>query len=268
MVLRDDWNSEPILVVSPHYDDAILSAFAVFASRPTAPRAVLTVFSGEPSERLHTEWDAACGFSDSSMAITERRAEDAAAFAGLAVDRLGADLLETQHRQGRPLDDDRDALVGAVMTWFGRTNGLVLLPVGAGGERNLVQKVRWRIPHPRWGLGGGSIPNIDHLWISDVLIDALPPDVPVGLYEEQPYSWIGPGDVRAAQLARLGRTFRSLVTAVDRREKARRIECYRSQVPLLFSPWVRDIASVVRPTERVWIPDHTTITHGGNAHAG
>lgn len=249
------WRERATLVVSPHFDDVILSAFSAFApASDYAPCAVLTVFTAAPDIALRTAWDASCGLADSSVAMATRQAEDAAAFAGLGVERLEGGLLETQYRQGRPLDLDRVALIAKVTDWVERTNGSVLLPVGAGGPRTVVHKVRWRIPHSRLGLGGGSIPHVDHLWVGETLTDGLPRHVPIGFYEEQPYSWIGPGDARIAQLCHAGRAVRPVVTLVDRTEKARRIECYKSQLGGVFAPWVRDVRSVIRPTERIWMP--------------
>lgn len=69
----------PTLVLSPHLDDALLSA-STFALGP--PCDVWTVFAGRPDPPRTTDWDVACGFPDSDATMTARLAEDIAAFAG------------------------------------------------------------------------------------------------------------------------------------------------------------------------------------------
>jgi LmbE family N-acetylglucosaminyl deacetylase len=71
----------PLLVVSPHLDDAVLSCGALLAGRPGA--IVCTVFAAAPSAAMHTEWDGKSGFSDSSVAIRARIHEDTQALAVL-----------------------------------------------------------------------------------------------------------------------------------------------------------------------------------------
>ena len=69
----------PALVLSPHLDDALLSA-STFVLGP--PCDVWTVFAGRPNPPRTTDWDVACGFPDSDATMTARLAEDIAAFAG------------------------------------------------------------------------------------------------------------------------------------------------------------------------------------------
>ncbi len=64
----------PTLVVAPHLDDALLSAFEL--TRSATGRTVLTVFDGEPQEPVVTSWDLVCSLKDSAEAMRLRRAEN------------------------------------------------------------------------------------------------------------------------------------------------------------------------------------------------
>jgi LmbE family N-acetylglucosaminyl deacetylase len=72
-----------ILVISPHFDDAVFSCGAWIASSGGAR--VCTVFAGCPDADVATDWDRQCGFSDARQAMRERIAED-----HRALDVLGA----------------------------------------------------------------------------------------------------------------------------------------------------------------------------------
>lgn len=78
---------EAALIVSPHFDDAVLSVGQVMAGRPNMT--VATVFASPPRHAaMSTPYDKACGFDSAADAIRGRRAEDLAA--------LG--LLDARHR--------------------------------------------------------------------------------------------------------------------------------------------------------------------------
>lgn len=61
-----------MLLVSPHFDDAVLSAGQFMADRPDAE--VVTVFGGFPvtSERIKTPYDEKCGFKNAQDAVASR----------------------------------------------------------------------------------------------------------------------------------------------------------------------------------------------------
>lgn len=63
-----------LLVVSPHFDDAVFSCGAMLAAQPGA--VVYTVFSGCPSDKVTTDWDLHCGFDDAAHAMRVRSLED------------------------------------------------------------------------------------------------------------------------------------------------------------------------------------------------
>lgn len=240
-----------VLVVSPHFDDGVLSAHSLI-TLPTAT--VMTVFSAGPEVAMATEWDRACGFADSSTAMAERRREDDLAFAGLSAKRLFIGLAEGQYRNGEALDTDTPALLTAVNEWVkDHPAGIVALPVGAGGHLTLVHRVRHKIPHPRIGLPGGTSPSPEHVWVTDVLCRDLPSVVPIVVYEELPYGWVKRGNERAAQLGRSRSPFQQVDVPIDRADKGRRVELYASQRRVIFAPWVQ-MPKHLPSTERIWIP--------------
>ncbi|MDA8391968.1 MAG: PIG-L family deacetylase [Actinomycetota bacterium] len=92
----------PVLAVSPHLDDAVLSAGATLAALVAAgrPVTVLTVFAGDPgpalspvAERHH----ARCGLGVD--AVERRRAEDRAALTRLGADPRHGALADAVYRR-------------------------------------------------------------------------------------------------------------------------------------------------------------------------
>lgn len=84
------------LIISPHPDDAVLSATAAIL---TARTSVLTVFCGVPSrDTPMSEWDRICGASDADSHARKRIDEDIAALAVLGADYIHLDLLDEQYR--------------------------------------------------------------------------------------------------------------------------------------------------------------------------
>ena len=67
-----------IIILSPHYDDAVLS-LGGFLAKHTHPSVVATFFTGEPALATSTPWDKQSGFSTSKEAIAARVKENNAA---------------------------------------------------------------------------------------------------------------------------------------------------------------------------------------------
>src|SRR5580658_10141715 len=73
---------KPILVLSPHYDDAVLSCGAWLSSHPGS--VVATVCTGRPGPGIGPhQWDGTSGFPSGDAAAMVRQGEDAAALAVL-----------------------------------------------------------------------------------------------------------------------------------------------------------------------------------------
>jgi LmbE family N-acetylglucosaminyl deacetylase len=99
-----------ILAISPHLDDAVLSAGALLSAHPGS--AMLTVFAGIPaSYGSLTEWDAAGGFSTGDDVVGLRRDEDRRAARRLAATARWLDFLDDQYAVERP---SADAVAAAI----------------------------------------------------------------------------------------------------------------------------------------------------------
>ena len=98
----------PLLVFSPHLDDAVLSLGCALAARPGS--VVVTVLAGVPADgSALTEWDAKCGFRRSADAMRVRWLEDAR-----AMQALGATPVHLSHLNGQYGSVDSAALIAQI----------------------------------------------------------------------------------------------------------------------------------------------------------
>jgi LmbE family N-acetylglucosaminyl deacetylase len=236
----------PLLLVSPHLDDAILSCEALVGR--DEPLDVLTVFTGFPDPPQRSWWDAECGFASSSESVATRRREDEAAFAGTPHRRTYLDLLELQYAPRRT-QDDRRAVKEAIAGWL-RENpaGTVALPAGAGFRPTWRTRLRRVAPSPAQ--------HTDHVFVRDLALDVIrDADSACLLYEELPYVWGGPADEEAAAFAQtLERRLEPVVVPVDRGRKAARFAAYASQVvPLSPDHGRLDEPETYPVEERYWL---------------
>jgi LmbE family N-acetylglucosaminyl deacetylase len=247
----------PLLVVSPHLDDAALSCFALLDTDERVT--VLDVFTQRPEPEQHTQWDEQSGFAGSHEAHAARRQEEREALGPTGHRVLGADLLDSQYLTGGVDDrDERDAdrLAEVLEKWVDRAGdqAAVALPVGAGlptGARpGLLDRARAKA---RRRLLFNNSP--DHVFVRDVGIETLRnrDEVVIWLYEELPYLWAHRGDRLVPLLADWAQRPVSAVSLpVDRDRKAAMLAAYRSQLPMLF-PQPDRLAAVLPGTERYWV---------------
>lgn len=241
----------PLLLVSPHLDDAALSCAALLAR--TDPVDVLTVFAGEPDPPRQGPWDRDCGFASSAESVPARRAEERSAFAGTPHRLAFMDLIEGQYVDWHHSGDEAEVLREELLRWTAANRGgTVALPAGAGRR---LGRIRARLAR-RLGRNTGPEPHPDHLFVRDVALDALAEagDVLPLLYEELPYVLGGGGgrEARAAAAAS-GRHAVEFVAEVDRAAKAARIGAYATQVPHLTVDGTRlDVAANLPGHERYW----------------
>jgi LmbE family N-acetylglucosaminyl deacetylase len=83
------------VVLSPHLDDAVLSAWHVLTSAPSVT--VVTVFAGVPESGFVTDLDRHLGAAESAARVQQRRAEDRKALATAGADPVHLDLLDAQY---------------------------------------------------------------------------------------------------------------------------------------------------------------------------
>jgi LmbE family N-acetylglucosaminyl deacetylase len=207
------------LILSPHPDDACLSAFSlVQAGEP-----VTNVFAGVPPPGPLTPWDVETGATDTVVRARERLAEDRAALAGHGVQPLNLPLLDHQHRAG-PLT--ADAVAQAIAAALGgRLPGTLFAPVAAG-----------------------AMPHADHRLVRDAALTlGRANGTGVVLYADQPYSylwsrwpgWVVQGGEEAPWWQRMAREVAPAyrlqacrVVRLDERQRAqkeRAIRAYRTE---------------------------------------
>jgi LmbE family N-acetylglucosaminyl deacetylase len=253
--LLEQLRRAPLLVVSPHLDDAALSC-AVLLERDV-PVDVVTVFAGLPDRPRATFWDEICGFADSGESIPARRKEEELAFNGSCHRVSHMDLLESGYLDGQRDAADGVAIGEVVNRWIARNAAAPVLfvaaPVGAGMRRPRWRERAARIIGPKEGLPQ----HPDHLFVRDATLRAVSASSALlVLYEELPYVFSHRGDEEALRVARRSRRRRLLQLAlpVDLDTKAHRLAAYASQVPHLRGDGTRlDDPARLPPTERYWI---------------
>lgn len=212
----------PLLVVSPHLDDAVLSAGQVLAGRPDC--LVATLFTGTPPRtRQLTSYDKNCGFRNAREAMTARRREDRAAMHVLAARSVHLGLLDHQYRGDVLPEEERAAGWLAVQAdetgaeeWLG--------PLGlAHPDHEAAARICADFAHRRPGMKG---------W----------------LYEDLPSRVLYPAAVPAALAAWREWGFDAelgFVGTGDPAAKEAAIDCYASQL------WALDRHVILCP-ERMW----------------
>jgi LmbE family N-acetylglucosaminyl deacetylase len=215
--------------VSPHLDDAVLSA-SVQLRRPGAR--LVTVCAGLPAAGAQPgEWDRLTGAADAAERVRERWLEDDAAAAVLGVvDVVRLDFPDGQHLDG-PRTDQAEMVAALEPLFAGALE--IWLPAGIGG-------------HP------------DHLATRAAVVAAATdtPGVPVHFYADVPYSlrygwppsvsgeppsspYLDVEEWLRAELAEAGLSPADLdrqVHVLDheaRRRKVKAMACYRTQLPAL-----------------------------------
>lgn len=127
-----------ILVISPHFDDAVLSAGQFMADRPDAE--VVTVFGGFPKipQSYHTPYDEKCGFSNAEDAVAERQRENDAATA-----LLNATAINMQFPDGQYNVDTKITEIVSVLQYILEKEDyeFIMGPLGIGHpDHQLVNK--------------------------------------------------------------------------------------------------------------------------------
>lgn len=152
----------PVVVVSPHLDDAVFSLGASLhaAAQAGRPVDVLTVLAGDPeSVAPADDSNRRAGFATAGEAAWARREEDARACAVLGARPVWLALSDDRHQ---PVQDaDGSARLGEALKGY----ATVLIP-------------GYPLRHP------------DHLRVARWAHAVRPEDARIGLYVEQPYaSW-------------------------------------------------------------------------------
>jgi LmbE family N-acetylglucosaminyl deacetylase len=157
--------SAPIVVLSPHLDDAVLSCWSVVAGGDAV--VVVNLFAGLPDTRTPAAWDAMCGATDAQEHVRQRRAEDADALSLAGRSPLDLPFVDAPYRQDTP--PPSFAEIDAELTAAVPKASHVLAPAGVGRVHRLAP------PHP------------DHLLAREFALALARTGMPVTLYADHPY---------------------------------------------------------------------------------
>lgn len=187
----------PVIVVSPHFDDAVFSCWSVLANEEDAD--VVTIFTEGPDDDRVAPWDADAGVT-SAERMAQRVRENARALAVAGCRAVNLGLLPASYGGGGIHHD----LLHAWLTAAKR----VYVPAGAGLE----------VSHP------------EHVVVRDACLSVRPD---AHLYADNPYCGFTaevdlPEGVRGSferRVVHLG--------AGERARKAEAIRCYGGELPKL-----------------------------------
>lgn len=210
-----------LVAVSPHLDDAILSAGQVLLGHVNP--IVLTVFAGHPADpAARNTYDIKCGYPDGADPVACRQVEDVEACRIICARPWHLDFKDAGYRDAAA--PQALGMAARLCDTIERLRaGRVLAPLG--------------ISHP------------DHIATSNAALGAaIALGLPLWFYEELPYRVMDPeaAAARRDRLERAGNTLQADFIGtgpIETKEQA--IACYRSQL------WALDWHCLLVP-ERVW----------------
>jgi LmbE family N-acetylglucosaminyl deacetylase len=211
----------PVLLLSPHLDDAVLSCWSVLTdSREVV---VVNVFSGTPEPGLVTQIDRMAGANESAGMMRERLAEDAEALALAGREPIGLGFLDSQYRSTpgevgaadiRAALDERVEEVSAILAPAGLSGnpdhlvvrGLALELTARGFPTELYAELPAAIRYgwPHWVTGDDADPHL----IPDIHWAASLPDPEAARIELIPRS-VRLDDAQADGKLQAMRTYRT-----------------------------------------------------------
>jgi hypothetical protein len=185
--------SRDAVILSPHFDDAVLSCWHVLASADEV--LVVNVFAGEPAAGALGWWDRFAGATDSAAAVRTRIEEDRQALALAGRTAVNLPFLDGQYRQGDQAPGEIVEALRGVLAAGAR----IYAPASLGDHHRDHTAVRAAalalraeganvvlyadVPHatldgwPRWVLGGGSSSGADpaaERWASQLETTGIP----------------------------------------------------------------------------------------------
>ena len=128
----EDSDIGPVAVLSPHLDDAVLSAWSVISD--VREVVVVNVFAGIPESPDPPRWDRLAGASDSRAQMQARMAEDRTALALAGRAALYLPFADRQYRSGDPEPQELVAAIGGAVA----TASTLYAPAGIGGHSDHV----------------------------------------------------------------------------------------------------------------------------------
>lgn len=221
-------DSGPVLLISSHLDDAVLSCGQLINSRPGT--VITTILAGFPPG-AHTGWSGqTTGQPVAEDANLMRREEDQRASRALGARTHWIDIRAQEYgptaSPSERLLSVQQAIATAIATAESRT---VLFPLG--------------VTHP------------DHILVSDAaLLAVVATNVESYVYMDMPYGQARPGRVKR-RLRRIGRQFNvdPLAPFVgDLEKKVEAVNAYASQIKTLQKGFGRHFSGVFTDPEKYW----------------
>lgn len=220
-----------IVVVSPHFDDAVQGAGYLLAGHPATT--VVTVFAGRPPEypETPTEWDALGGFKAGDDVVALRQAEDVAALGVLGAAPHWLDFSDHQYLDPSQRCSPTDIAPALLAALRSLDPTAVFVPFGlANPDHDLTHRA------------------------ARLVMDDLP-DVAWFCYEDAGYCNL-PGLLawRISALFRSGLwpTPAIVPVSLDPDRKHRALACYASQLPPLRADHLLDARIAAPVPEQYW----------------
>lgn len=128
------------VILSPHFDDACLSAFDVM----TPSTLLVTVCGGEPKTVSTCRWDTACGFTDSHDAVVGRKKENARAAKMIGCPVL--DLPFPDHQYDEWVDP-QELQLALLAVFLANPHASFIVPYAVGGhfDHDMVKQIMARL---------------------------------------------------------------------------------------------------------------------------
>ena len=217
--------SAPTVVLSPHLDDAVLSAWSVLTEARDV--VVVNVFAGVPEPGSPPRWDRMAGARDRREHMLERLDEDRAALALAGRSAVYLPFLDGHYRTDEPASEELASAIDAAVP----AASMLYAPAGIGN-------------------------HADHLLVRDIAVTlSRRLRLPLSLYAELPYAarfgwptWVSaaPADPRVVvdadwelSLGSAGQRRSALAARVNRLDDAQMaaklaaLKRYRTQFSLL-----------------------------------
>ena len=197
----------PLTVLSPHFDDAVLSCSQVLFAHPGST--VITVFAGRPSDGRWGSWDKKC-FRPGQDPISVLQKEDREALAALTALPVNLPFLDAEYGTAYLIEEITQVLASRLDALAPES---VLVPLG--------------------------ILHVDHVATNKAAIGLIRdrPHIRWIIYEELPYrfEYLEHREVRKRELSEEGFGLSELTLPYDpnKRVKLRAIRHYKSQVKAL-----------------------------------
>lgn len=191
-----------VILISPHFDDAVLSAGQFMADRPDCD--VVTVFAGRPTHPndVSTDYDKKCGFDNANDAISVRTQENDEALALLKAEAINLGFPDSQY--GTKFSPET-----------------IAKPL-----QQIIDEGDYEAIYAPLGLG-----HPDHMVVTDAVV-SLETDLPIYLWEDLPLRVVEPELVpkRLERYGLEGKPHGASTTKAKMADKIRALTCYKSQI--------------------------------------